>query len=241
MNPRPLISVIMPYWRRGDALVDTLRSYTEAYRGTAQGMIEVVIADDGSPDDVAAAALQSFEATDEAAPFEIRLVELPQKDGPKNPCVPINRAVAVAGGDLLLLTSPEVRHPRPILWQAVAELERLGPLGVVVCAVLDTGTGRWYSHSVHAPARYHFCNLLRRSLFEAAGGFDEEYRDGYCWDDPDFVRRLERAGAQFLHRDDLVAEHHRVARDDKGTIPRALWDRNKALFLAKWSALPVTW
>ena len=148
--------------------------------------------------------------------------------------------LTASSGEALFLTSPECHHDRPILGEALAAHRAAGWKSVVVCAVHDEVTGRWFSHSHHAPNRYHFANLMSRRLFDEVGGFDEEYRDGYCFDDPDFVERLEFAEAHWVDRDDLLVKHTSTPSKSK-EIPnrRAQWIRNRDLFRAKWGHDPV--
>jgi GT2 family glycosyltransferase len=81
-------------------------------------------------------------------------------------------------------------------------------------------------------AHYHFMTMLHRSLWDAAGGIDEDYREGTGYDDPDFVLRLARAGAKFVLRDDLVVEHIRGGAHAKWTDDQ--FERNRKVFISKW-------
>jgi hypothetical protein len=65
------------------------------------------------------------------------------------------------------------------------------------------------------------------------GRFDEEYRQGYCFDDADAVQRLLVAGAEFKWMDHLIAEHPQSG-DAKHWRPREDWDTNFNLFHKKW-------
>ena len=171
----------------------------------------------------------------------MELVQLPYKTGIKNPCVPINMAVAKSRAPAIFLSSPECVHSQPILAQALAAHNENGPKSVVVCAVFDQHQGHWFSHSEHAPEKYHFANLMSRQFFYEAGGFDEDYRDGYCFDDPDFVERLKKHNAIWVHRDDLLVRHEKLHKKAKRLDPDAgdAWSRNGQLFYEKWGYLPV--
>lgn len=237
MNLKPPdISIILPYWERSDALVTSLASFAARY-GRGGPAIEVVIADDGSPTEPAKEALRRLSVP---LPFPVQVVELPRKEIPKNPTVPINRAVAASSGSAIFLSSPECRHDEPVLGEALAAHRAAGWKSVIVCAVHDEVSGRWYSHSVHAPSRYHFANLLSKRQFDEVGGFDEDYRDGYCFDDPDFVERLELAEVLWIDRDDLLVRHTATPSKSKD-IPnrREQWLRNRDLFRAKWGHDPA--
>lgn len=228
-----MISICLPYWNRPAALADALRAYRRCYARLA---MEIVIADDGS----AAPPDMSGEW-----PWLVRVVHLPAKEIALNPCVPMNEAVAASRGDIIVLSNAEIVHDREVLPEMAAELRRLGPKGYVLAAAWCPEEQAWHCHSSIAGDRpsgerqppgsgFHFCAMLRRSLWDAAGGFDEDYRDGAGYDDPDWVNRLARAGAAFRIRDDLVVTHPRTAARSKW--PAGAFERNRALFFSKWGA-----
>jgi glycosyltransferase involved in cell wall biosynthesis len=220
-----MISLCMPYYSRQEALDRSLRSLRVHYPALE---FEIVICDDGSPVTVYAPGCW--------------VVRLPRKGHALNPCVPMNRAVADARGDILVLTGPEIEHRAPVLGAMVADL---GPNDYVIAACRDTA-GPWLCASsvrggedgrgaMPAGSGFHFCAMLHRALFERAGGFDEDYREGQAFDDNDWLFRLERAGARFRLRDDLVVWHHRVP----CAWPVGGHERNRRLFDAKWG-VPCT-
>lgn len=228
-----MISICLPYWNRPAALADALQSYRRHYDCLA---MEIVVADDGSS-----------AAPDLAGewPWPVRVIHLPPKDVALNPCVPMNEAVAASRGDVLVLSNAEIIHDQSVLPAMAAELRRLGPKGYVLAAAWCPDDGDWHCHSsiagngaglVRQPpgSGFHFCAMLTRSLWDAAGGFDEDYRQGAGYDDPDWVNRLARAGAVFRIRDDLVVTHPRTAARSKW--PAGAFERNRALFFSKWGA-----
>jgi glycosyltransferase involved in cell wall biosynthesis len=221
-----MISVIFPYWQRKEATDDNIALMSTLYAGMD---VEVVVVDDGSP--------EPYETQAGIA----RVVRLPAKREPKNPSTPINRGVAAARGDYLVLTSPEISHRAPLLGAMRDELDKQGRDAYIQAAVWCADEGRWHSHSsvagqgdtyLPAGACLHFLAMLHRDLWTKAGGFDEDYRDGAAFEDNDFVMRLHRAGAKFISRDDLVADHpHKEPRTK--WLP-GQWERNKAVFESKW-------
>lgn len=219
-----MISICMPYYMRQEALDRSLAALRLRYHGLA---LEIVICDDGSPIPVRAPGC--------------RIVTLPVKDYALNPCMPMNRAVAHARGDILVLTGPEIEHRTAVLSAMAADL---GPDDYVIAACRDV-SGRWLcaSHirggedgrgAMPLGSGFHFCAMLHRSLFARAGGFDEHYRAGQAYDDNDWLFRLARAGAQFRLRDDLVVWHHRVP----CTWPVGGRERNRLLFDRIWGEAP---
>lgn len=220
-----MISVILPYWRRAEVTARSLALYDKHYKELE---FEVVLVDDGSGD------------VDGDYPW-LRIIRLPLKDYAKNPCVPINAGVRAANGDVLVLSNPEVLHNNPVLLQMKQELDSLGENGYVLAACWCEDDKKWHCHShitaggYHEQLRqpkgsgFHFCAMLNRSLWDKAGGFDEDYRDGRAFDDPDWVMRVNRAGGVFKIRDDLVVEHVR-----RGAVANWSGGDNKNLYLRKW-------
>jgi hypothetical protein len=196
--------------------------------------LEVVVVDDGSP--------VGYEVPDGLG-LEVKVVRLPRKFEVKNPCVCWNAGVATSSGDLIGLSSVEMLHRMDVLGPMVEELGRLGERGYVMASCREENSERWHCHSTTAGRRvdgvrmpgwsnYHFMSLMGRGLWEEVGGFDEGYRDGYCFDDADFVRRLDAIGVVGVTLDEVWVEHPRG--DAKVYGDRRLWDRNRALFRSKW-------
>ena len=213
-----MISVCMPYWNRQELLNVSLAAYRELYPG-----IEVSIADDGSTPAVVADGCV--------------VTRLPTKDHALNPCVPINAAVNASSGDIIVLTNPEILHTENIFDEMLSSLESDRDYVTASCV----GGSGWLAHSSIKPlvngrgpmpegSQFHFCAMFYRSLWDAAGGFDEEYRAGQAFDDNDWLWRLEDAGAVFKHRDDLVVRHAHT-----GTKwPAGGWFTNGVLHEMKW-------
>jgi len=232
-----MISLILPYWRRQSATDESLRLMMANYSDLN---FEVIIVDDGSPEPYQVPGSMTI---------DVKVIRLPKKDGPKNPCLPYNEGAKVAKGDYIALSSPEMLHHMPILEAMRNECYVGGDKAYVMAACWCPDQMRWHCHSqmkrptdasdvgAYIPngANYHFMSMMSRKLWDEAGGFDNDYRDGAGFDDPDFVRRLHKAGAHFIMRDDLVVQHPR-----KGT--RSGWelaqfDANRAIFLSKWSPI----
>ena len=215
-----MISVCAPYWRRQRALDRMVDVYTRLYRHLD---LEISICDDGSPEPAV------------VPPF-VTLTRLPTKDHPLNPCVPMNRAVAASSGDILVLTNPELTHRESVLDGMLALLETEDDYVMARC--YDEGWGRWLAgpdvdftaHGrlpVPPGGQFHFCVMLHRSLWDRAGGFDEDYRHGLACDDNDWLWRLHRAGARFRLAEGVV--YH-------DSSERVQWGlrHNRDLFYRKW-------
>jgi hypothetical protein len=230
-----MISLILPYWRRQAAADRALELLGKQYVTLD---LEVIVVDDGNPE------LYDYSY---GLPFRAAVRRLAEKHEPKNSCVPFNRGAELATGEYIALSSIEMLHTMPVLAAMRDEIIRGGDKTYVMAAVWNPEQNRWHAHSsltkwrevedIPMPpgAQWHFMSMMHRSLWDAAGGFDEEYRDGAGYDDPDLVLRLARAGARFVMRDDLVIEHPREGARSAWTP--AMFERNKQLFIKKWGGV----
>ena len=226
-----MLSVVMPYWQRQEALDKGLESMAKQY---ADLSMEVVVVDDGSP--VPAVADGDY-------PWPVRVIRLPSKTTPKSACVPYNAGVKAAYGNVVALSAPEIWHEQPVFPAMLAELERLGPKGYVASAAWCPEHGMWHCHSTSRiaeeqgyphPAGFgmHFCAVIHRDFYLSVGGFDEAYRDGSSFDDNDFVWTLHDAGAVPSILDECVVIHAKTGATTQW--PEGSHERNRQIFLNKW-------
>lgn len=224
MQPLSDVSVCLPYWSPDGNMLDvfaTLRWLRLDYPA-----VQISLCDDGSKDHV------RFDGTN------VINVRLPYKDRALNPCVAINAAVKNSRRQVIVLTNPGTEIKAGMLERMLAEID---DSTYVAAACRDIDTGRWLCHSTvrggehgRGPmpegSGFHFLSMLTRSLWDKAGGFDEDYRQGQAYDDNDFLWRLHRAGATFKVLDDVVIEHRRSTTQ----WPAGGLERNRALFESKW-------
>jgi len=228
-----MLSVVMPFWERQEALERSLALMTKHY---ANVMMEVIIVDDGSP--------MPCILRERIYPWPVRIIRLEYKREARNPCVPINIGVQAAHGDVILLTNPEILHNKPVIGAMLEELQQLGPKGYVLAAAWCPEQRTWHCHSTISGDRpdldlklprdsgFHFCAMFSRMLWVEAGGFDPDYRDGQAFEDADWVQRVARAGGIFKIRDDLVVEH---IKEGAQTIwPAGGHERNWWIYRQKW-------
>jgi GT2 family glycosyltransferase len=76
---------------------------------------------------------------------------------------------------------------------------------------------------------------MPRSTWERVGPLDEAFGIGFFEDD-DYCRRVEAAGLRVACADDVFVHHHLSASFDalKAERKRELFERNKAIYEAKW-------
>lgn len=182
------VAICMPYYERLERLRQTLSSFEDA--GYYDENIGVSIVDDGSIEEPVPKEIADHP--------NITVSYLPQKNGWKNPCVPLNLSVKQVESKVVLLQSPETYHPESIIPKMKMLLET--PQEVVLSQVQVVGQKgmEWYAHPEHRPLKYWFCCMLYRWFYDSIGGFDEGYREGQGFDDDDFVLRLDQAGAEWV-------------------------------------------
>jgi len=219
-------SVCVPYWKRQGALDKMVEQYDRLY---SDFDLEYSICDDGSPKPAIVPRMTRSGRL-------CVMTRLSEKKHALNPCVPINKAVEKSTGDIIILTNAEVVHLEAILPEMRGLLT--DATSYVIARCWDT-RGKWIAgpetdYSIHGPrepcppgGHMHFLTMLRRELWEAAGGFDEEYRNGQGCDDNDWLWRLYAVGAQF--KTTLGHVQHAPSKSVRWGLPH-----NRALFHRKW-------
>ena len=217
-----MISICMPYWQRQPELDRSLEAYKRVYPHME---LEISICDDGSPIPVVAPGCV--------------VTTLPMKTVGLNPCVPMNAAVRASSGDIIVITNPEIEHRDDVLTDMHALLEHENDYVTATCYDVDgmllAGAGVDYRANGRLPvpdgAHFHFCAMLRRSLFDRVGGFDEIYRFGRSCEDADWLWSLHEAGAKFKLSPGIVW-HSRTPHRYDGSLKQ-----NREILTARWSHL----
>lgn len=192
-----LISVIIPVYNGARYLGVALASvFAQSYQP-----LEVIVVDDGSTDETAAvvAQLQTGGASESAERGE-RLRYVYQANA--GPATARNRGVALANGALLaFLDADDWWHPQKLQRQ-VDWLAQQPALGYVLSHMhvhLESGTA-WpvalnqAHYQNEPPCVLPSALVVRRTIFDQVGGFDERYRYS---DDTDWFLRAKDAAIPF--------------------------------------------
>jgi GT2 family glycosyltransferase len=240
----PGVSVVVPLHGACELLPETfgaLREHTpEAH--------EIVVVDNASPDDGAGWVERNVEGArivrnERNLGFGIACNQGALASGAPLICF-LNSDARVQPGWLAALRRALDRNPR-----AAAAVPRfLEPDGALqeAGAVVD-GAGEGvllgYRHAADDP-RYLFprvveygsaaCLLVRRTCFEAVGGFDPAYGLAY-FEDADLAYRLSALGHRVVYTPDASVVHLRNASPRPPGL-EALRDRNRTLFATRWRA-----
>lgn len=221
-----MISLILPYWNRQAAADEAMELLYKNYWDTD---LEIVVVDDGSE--------TPFKAPDSG--LNIKVVRLPTKVGPKCPATVWNAGVDASSGDLVALSCIEILHVLPVLERMAERVTQAGPDGYVLASAWCPEQRKWHCHSsVAVPdcppgTGIAFLGMMHRELWDRAGGFGEEYRDGAGYEDRDFIHRMVNAGARFIIADDLMVIHPK--RDATIRWEQSGFARNEAIFRKRWA------
>jgi GT2 family glycosyltransferase/glycosyltransferase involved in cell wall biosynthesis len=216
-QPAIKVSVIIPTYNRREILLRALAALNGQTCPDAR--FEVLICDDGSTDDTAAKAAQL------ATPYPLIYLHQPNR----GPAAARNLGLRRARGEIILILNDDTLAAPDLVARHVQAHERLRQKKIKA-AVLGIFTFKreeppspflelLHQSDVHfrfskmQPRQFydyrHFwtCNLsLPRAAFEAAGLFDEDFREAAA-EDIDLGYRLERQGYRIYYDPACRAEH----------------------------------
>jgi GT2 family glycosyltransferase len=177
---RPTFSVIIAAYQAADDIPAAIRSAL----AQTEPPLEIIVADDGSTDDLAGAVAEFGEA--------VQLLLLPHQGAASAS----NQAAALAKGDFVaVLDADDTWDPRRL--ERLADLASSRPdldlLTTDAWFVVDgERRGRFYDHNTFATSEqsteilrrtFFFAHVaVRRTRWEKAGGFTTDLARGYDWD-----------------------------------------------------------
>ena len=208
----------MSYYNRRKLLIRTLKSITRS----AYTDYEVIIVDDASD--------ERIEDLEEDFPF-LQVIRVEKKDKWYISCMPFNRAIAKASGDIVLMQNPECLHVHDVLSYVAGNITDANYISMSVYSLNEILTKTlssrdnligyfktlpqqrvkgyigWYNHSKYNETYYHFCAALTRKNMDELGGFDERFAAGVGFEDDDLVNRITRMGLDKIIADDISVIH----------------------------------
>lgn len=238
----PTLSVIVTNFNGGEEPLDFLASVAKS--DYPQSRRETIVVDSGSTDGSPDAIVRAFPAA--------RLVRLPEARGLPHA---VNQGLAVASGQYVFLGNDDLTVDRSSLRLLVETMERDIGVGLASGTVFlkypksgeaDVAAtdyafhpllGRITAHRRRSPADVSWLQscalMIRRSVLDAVGGFDERFAPIY-FDDLDFCDRTRRAGFRIQTVPEAVFRHgasHTMGKNLTGKT-RA-WYRNKVRYTLK--------
>jgi GT2 family glycosyltransferase len=162
------LSVIVLSYNRKDALLTTLQRLTS---GETTRDAELVVVDNASGDGSAQAVREQYPG--------VRVLQMEQNKLIEG----FNIGVRAATGDLVLILDDDARPDQASLREAIDALENSPDLGAATLMPVHpkTGLSEWpFVRRMTAPSDnwpvMGCCNLVRRDLWLALGGYDSAYR-----------------------------------------------------------------
>jgi glycosyltransferase involved in cell wall biosynthesis len=205
-EPRSLlISVIIPVYNSAAMLNRCLAAVTASvYRH-----YECIVVDDGSTDD----------SRDVAARYPARVIEL--AGGPRGPAYARNRGANVAQGDILFFIDADVLITADTLSKVAASFTRQPSVDAVFGSYDDSPAvgslvsqyKNLFHHFVHqnsstkAVTFWSGCGAVRREVFLAMGGFDEERYPRPSIEDIELGYRMSAAGHAIELNKEIQVKH----------------------------------
>lgn len=252
-EPAPTVSVVIPMRDRVELIERCVESIRE---GTDYPAIEFVVVDNGSTEAATLAFLRKLQEETGA--------QVVRDDAPFNFSRLINRGAAVASGAVLAFLNNDIEAAEPGWLREMvshAVRPRVGavgarlwfPDGTLQHGGVILGLGGVAGHAFPRIPRGHAgyfnraylqqncsavtgaCMVVRREIFEKAGGFDE-VNLGISFNDVDFCLRLRAAGLQnvwtpyanLIHHESASRGHQRTREE------QAQFTREAASMQQKW-------
>lgn len=137
---------------------------------------------------------------------DVKIAPYYHKEG-FNPSKALNIGTRWAKYQNIIITSPEVKPTTKVLTQLSELLDKN-----VVCQVFDQAENGNLTSLVHntyrsdTPAMY-FLAMFHKKAIEKINGWDENFMDGYAYEDNDFGERWVRAKIPFEIHDEIQAIH----------------------------------
>lgn len=198
---RLTVSVVVPALNAEDELPHCL----EALLGSTHPPDEIIVVDDGSDDGTA----------DAARDYPVHLLQL---GAPHGAASARNHGARLAIGDIVLFVDADVvLHPDSIE-RVVKHFVREPSIGALFGTYDNEPAHKdfvsqyrnllhYYTHmhgDSHAETFWSGCGAVRREVFEAVGGFDEEMR---AMEDVELGYRLRAAGQEIRLYSDILSRH----------------------------------
>lgn len=245
------VSIVTAYYNRKKLFRNTLLRLKYSL---IQGF-EVIAVDDGSSAENRLEDLQK-----EFSFLKVIRVE-PTDKWYINPCVPFNKGIKAAKGEIIILQNPECVHYGDILKYVVDNLQpneyfsfASYSLDKVTTDALNDNTIRrlefsgltflpqkvdydgaagWYNHSVYKPRGFHWCAAINCTDLLDLRGFDERFAMGVGFDDDELLARIKKKGMNLKIIDEpfVLHQNHFEVNKSSDFHVNPFYSQRKAKFL----------
>lgn len=242
----PLVSVIVVTYNNLDMTKECLASIDKY---SAYSQLEIIVVDNASSD----GSREFLIEWSSAAPNR----KLILNDDNKGFATGNNQGLAIASGEYLVMLNNDTYVTPGWVRTLLNHLRRDSGIGLINPVTNNIGneakieiayrsmdemlsesagyTRRHIGQTLPLRTAAFFCVMMRRDVYERVGPLDEAFGRGFFEDD-DYCRRVEQAGLRVVCAEDVFVHHHLSASFNKlkNTERQALFDRNKAVYEAKW-------
>lgn len=205
----PTLSFVMSYFERPEQLKSTLKVLRRFFQKDDQ----LVIVDDAScPEKSARAVLKSLE-------LPCELVEIaPERKNWINPGIPYNIGFQLANRDAVVIMNSEcipvngaidrlrtqVNDHNYVVMPCYSTTQkefvqisdardRFDDPSLTFQRILSPlKKAQWFHHPTHAPTWYHFTSCIALQNLRSLGGFNEEFAQGFCFEDNELLWRIRK-------------------------------------------------
>ncbi|MBX9893874.1 MAG: glycosyltransferase [Nitrosomonas sp.] len=151
----------------------------------------------------------------------------------------VNDAVSRSDAELVLVLNSDLEMSGnflPLLCAALAADPRLAVISPSETAMPQEKINRYQRQPGGYLTTYRFRGygfLIRRTVFQALGGFDPQFGRGY-YEDTDLGRRLDQQGWRMGLHPEAVVQHKTGASFGRGKAYRELVERNRNLYFSRY-------
>jgi GT2 family glycosyltransferase len=223
LSKRPKITVVIPAFEREARLRSCLVRLAPGAQSLAAGEYEVIVSDDSRSAEIAELVRREF-------PWA-RWIRGPRR----GPAANRNSGANSATGDWIVFTDDDCLPSREWLFAFSEAMERDAAdllEGRTVCPDRTNAATEEIIENLHGD-NFWTCNLaVRREIFQALGGFDEDFREP-AQEDLEFAARAKARGIEFRFVENAIVHHPARRLNLVQLWTRALMVRWFSLYLLK--------
>lgn len=219
------VSIVIQYYNRRYQLLNTIKSISES---NSYQDIEIIIVDDASDDIHKIDDLPSYYPDLNFSIFSFTK----QEKWWGCPVIPINKGIAMASGDVIILLCGECMFVGDIITDVLRRIKTNDYLVYATLSLtpeatqqlnfmsyddiinnqfesinLPGHTGGWYQHSLHRNTCFNFCTAITKEDLDDLGGFDERFAYGISHGDDNFLDRVKLKGMNIISIDSPMTYH----------------------------------
>jgi len=196
------ISIIIPIYRRTEWISKCINALLNQ---DYQGVFEVILIDDGSPNEV-----EIISAINKLLNDKIFLLKF-IRNNHAGPAATRNYGVKFSSGELLCFIDDDSIPEKTWLREIINSFKENPQAGIVSGLTLsyyrEKGLPLLLEKTIYSGKNWATCNIAyRRDVFEKLGGFDETFKEA-SWEDNELGLRAQWAGYLHIHNTNAVLYH----------------------------------